>query len=66
MAELIMLIIIGAIYFINKWSVDARLENYDISKVSIGKMAMDTGKSKFEIRRNLVNGKYDKDDEWRI
>lgn len=66
MAELIMLVIIGAIYFINKWSVDAKLDNYDMSKVSIGKMSMDVGKSQSEIRRNLVNGKYDKDEQWKI
>lgn len=66
MAELIVLVIIGAIYFINKWIVDAKLDNYDMSKVSIGKMSMDVGKSQSEIRRNLVNGKYDKDEQWKI
>lgn len=32
----------------------------------MGKMVMDTGKSPTEIQRNMVAGKYDKDDKWKI
>lgn len=66
MGELIVLIIILVIWGISKANTNAKLDNYDMSKVSIGKMSMDSGKSKSEIRRNLVNGKYDKDDKWKI
>ena len=66
MVELILLLIILAICGISKASTNAKLDNYDMSKVSIGKMSMDSGKSKAEIRRNLVAGKYDKDDKWKI
>lgn len=37
-----------------------------MSKVSTGKMAMDSDKSVSEIKRNLINGKYDKDEQWRF
>lgn len=66
MAELIGLVIIFIIYQISKANVNRRLNSYDMRNVSIGKMSMDSGKSKSEIRKNLVNGKYDKDDKWKI
>ena len=66
MAELIILIIFLVIWGISRANTNAKLDNYDMSKVSIGKMSMDSGKSKSEIRRNLVAGKYDKDDKWKI
>lgn len=66
MAELITLGIFVAIYLIGKASLDHKMDNYDMSKVSIGKMSMDAGKSHAEIRRNMVNGKYDKDNKWKI
>ncbi|MDD4689628.1 MAG: hypothetical protein PHE51_07795 [Eubacteriales bacterium] len=65
--ELLLTIVIVIIYFaVSRGSVNQKLENYDMSKVSIGKMACDTGKSHHEIRKNLVNGKYDKDANWKI
>ncbi len=66
MAELIVIGIFAAVYFIAKARLESKVNHYDMSKVSIGKMAMDSDKSKFEIKRNLVNGKYDKDGEWKL
>lgn len=63
------LIVVGffiAIYLISKANLERKVDNYDMSKVSTGKMAMDAGKSHTEIKRNMVAGKYDKDDEWKI
>lgn len=65
-AEIIVLLIILAIWGISKAVTNAKLDNYDMSKVSIGKMAMDSDKSYAEKRRNLVAGKYDKDEHWKI
>lgn len=61
MAEFIVLVFFLAIYLISKANLNHKVDNYDMSKVSIGKMAMDAGKSKTEIQRNMVAGKYDKD-----
>lgn len=66
MAELIVIGFFVAIYLINKANLNRKLDNYDMTKVSIGKMAMDAGKSHAEIQRNLVAGKYDKDENWKI
>lgn len=65
-AELIILGIFIVIYLISKANLNHKVNNYDISKVSTGKMAMDAGKSYTEIQRNMVAGKYDKDDKWKI
>lgn len=66
MVELITVIVLLVIWGISRAVTNAKLDNYDMNNVSIGKMSMDSGKSKSEIRRNLVNGKYDKDDKWKI
>lgn len=66
MAELITFAIFIVIYLIGKAKLNHKVNNYDMSKVSIGKMAMDAGKSPTEIQRNMVAGKYDKDNEWKI
>lgn len=66
MAELITLGIFIVIYLIGKANLNHKVDNYDMSKVSMGKMAMDAGKSHTEIRKNLVAGKYNKDDKWKI
>lgn len=66
MAELILIGVIIAAYIINKINLNHKVDNYDMTKVSIGKMAMDAGKSHTEIQRNMVAGKYDKDDKWKI
>lgn len=57
------LIIFAIIFGIIKLVQHNKLENYDVTKVSTGKMAQDVAKglSTSEIRRNYVNGKYDKD-----
>lgn len=36
------------------------------AKVSIAKISMDAGKSPEYIQRQMVTGKYDKDDEWKV
>lgn len=66
MAELITLGIFVVIYLISKANLNHKVNNYDISKVSTGKMSLDSGKSYTEIQRNMVAGKYDKDDTWKI
>lgn len=66
MAELITLGIFIVIYLIGKANLNHKVDNYDMSKVSIGKMSVDAGKSHTEIRKNLVAGKYNKDDKWKI
>lgn len=50
------------------WSADreAKLNNYDMSKVSIGRMTMDATKSPREIQNNLIAGKYNKNSKWKI
>ena len=60
------LVIIWIGYLIYKACINSKVDDYDMSKVSSGKMTMDVGKSKLEIQRNLINGKYDKDDNWKI
>lgn len=66
MAELIIIVFLVAVYLMNKANLNRKVDNYDISKVSMGKMAMDAGKSPKEIQKNMVAGKYDKDDKWKI
>ena len=66
MAELIVIGIFVAVYFIVKARLESKVNHYDMSKVSIGKLAMDSDKSKSEIQRNLVGGKYDNDGAWRF
>ncbi len=66
MGEFICIIFFVAIYLISKARLERKVDNYDMSKVSIGKMAMDDRKSYTEIKRNLVAGKYDKDVQWKI
>ncbi len=59
-------IIVFGGFLLLQYSLENKVDNYDMKKVSTGKMAMDAGKSKSEIKRNLVNGKYDKDSNWKI
>lgn len=65
---LIPIVVIVLVFFTFYSIINAhnRLEHYDMNKVSMGKMSQDIGKSQSEIRRNLINGKYDKDDKFRI
>lgn len=60
------IILIIVLFVIPKHSVNSRLENYDMKKVSMGKMAMDSHLSPAQKRANTVAGKYDKDDTWKI
>lgn len=60
------IIIIAIIYGIIKANENAKFNAYDMNKVSTGKMAQDFGKSPSEIRRNIVAGKYDKDEHWKL
>lgn len=48
---------IGFVCYLNR---ESKVNNYDMSKVSTAKMAMDAGKSSDVIKNNLVAGKYDK------
>lgn len=54
------LIVPMTIGFVLYLSRESKVNNYDMSKVSTGKMAMDAGKSPDVIKDNLVAGKYDK------
>ena len=62
MGTLILIIIIAVIWCINKASIEARLDNYDISKIDNTKLTKDmiNGVSVAERRRRCVNGYYDK------
>lgn len=64
--ELIVVGIIVIIVLISKADLHHKVDNYPIDKVSIAKMSMDAGKSPEYIQRQMVAGKYDKDDEWKI
>lgn len=60
MGTIIAIIIFAIIYGISKSSLEHRVDNYDISKVDSSKMAADAYKGPGAVKRNLVNGKYDK------
>ena len=66
MADLIVLAIVVGIYLWDKISLETKVDNYPISKVSVTKLGMDAGKSPDYIKRQMVQGKYDKDDKNRI
>ncbi len=56
------IVILGTIGLIGVACFDHAFNNYDSSNVSIGKMAQDAGKcSKYQTRKNMMAGKYDKD-----
>ena len=62
MGTIILIIIIAVIWGINKARIEARLDNYDISKIDNTKLTKDmiNGVSVAERRRRCVNGYYDK------
>lgn len=64
--ELVVIIVFIIIYAIYKANLNHKVDNYPINKVSIAKMSMDAGKSPKYIQRQMVAGKYDKDNEWKI
>ena len=56
------IIVFGGIALWQKSKVNSQFEHFDSSNISIGKMAQDVGKcSKFQTRKNMIAGKYDKD-----
>jgi len=59
---LIALVVFGAMLLIPKLITDAKLDNYDMSKVDTTKLTRDAanGVSVSERRRRCVNGYYDK------
>lgn len=61
MTDLIGILILIAIWAIYKITLNHKVDNYPIDKVSIEKMGMDAGKSPEYIQRKMVNGAYDKD-----
>lgn len=64
--ELIVVGIIVTIVLISKADLHHKVDNYPINKVSIAKISMDAGKSPEYIQWQMVAGKYDKDDKWKI
>lgn len=58
--EALALIIPMTIVFVLYLNRESKVNNYDMSKVSTAKMAMDAGKSPDVIKNNLIAGKYDK------
>lgn len=44
-----------------KIKVNSQFEHFDMSNVSIGKMAHDSNKSAYEVKKNMMAGKYNKD-----
>ncbi len=62
MELIIGIIVFGGIYLAAKHSVNSRFEHFDSSNVSIGKMSEDAGKcSAYQVRKNMMAGKYNKD-----
>lgn len=61
MTGLIGLLVLGGIILLNKISLDYKVNNYDMNKVSSAKMAMDYDKSPEYVQRKMVSGGYDKD-----
>lgn len=55
------IVILGTIWLIGIASFNSSFNNYDKSNVSIGKMAQDSNKSVYEVKRNMMAGKYNKD-----
>ena len=57
-------ILLVVMYFVvPNWVTNKKLDNYDMSKVDTSKMLGDKVKnnlSDMQVRRNVVNGKYDK------
>lgn len=65
MDDFIGIVILIIIFAIGKIISKCKVDNYDISKLSIGKMAMDAGKSPSYIRQKMISGGYDKDSHWK-
>ena len=63
---LIVLIIFYVLYKLSKLETNKKLDNYDMTKVSLKKLSEDAGKSEAYKRAKMVRGGYDKDDEWKI
>ncbi len=66
MDSLALIITIALIYIGRKIYIEAKVNSYDLDKVSIGKMAMDAGKSPSQIKSKMASGGYDKDSKWKI
>ncbi len=57
------IVIIGTIILVYILSVENKVDNYDISKVDDVKMWKDKTEnnlSAFQVKENMINGKYDK------
>lgn len=63
MELLLGIILLVCICVVPNWVTNSKLDNYDMSKVDTSKMISDKARnnlSDMQIRRNVVNGKYDK------
>lgn len=63
MGTIIGILILIGIFVIPNWITNQKLDTYDMSKVDTSKMISDKVKnnlSDMQVRRNTVNGKYDK------
>lgn len=63
MGTLIGIIILICIFAVPNWITNSKLDTYDMSKVDTSKMVSDKVRnnlSDMQVRRNVVNGKYDK------
>jgi len=59
----IVLIIILICYKLYRWSVDLRFNNYPSEKVDWSEVGYDKNMNRlsdFEVKKNIINGKYDK------
>lgn len=68
-------LIIGLIFVIalssgmqSRNTVNKKFQEYDMSKVSVGKLAIarNKGASTYEIRKGIIEGKYNKDDQFKL
>lgn len=61
MAAILTIAIFAIIIAVSNGSLNNKVDHYDNNRVNPSRMNMDVihGKSAHEIRRNMVNGKYD-------
>lgn len=65
-AEFIILLIFLAGIKLYHIYEDIKFDSYSTKNVSIGKLALDTKSSPRQVRRNMMAGKYDKDEHFKI
>ena len=62
---LILLIVVFIAYKIYQADVAKKASQYERSKISVGKMAVDDCKNVHQINQKILRGEYNKDNHWR-